>query len=173
MSNPQALYNVVVGDKIKAKWKKGQEIECTVTKINKFTVSTDIGLQFNLHNGRSHAIHYWAESIDKPAERYQLLELHKKYGDLTGAMVKPVALYSIGRDGLKKEGGDSKSLNGKVVRLEKSESFAHYTFGSFPDYTTSENILTTEDYDQLTLLEGLDIVELVSLPEHLEKEVDL
>lgn len=160
------LYNVLPGDFIAATSKLGS-IRTKVTKINQFTVSTENGMQFKKHNGESHKIHYHVEAVEKPKQTFQLKDLIDKYGDISGAVVIPVKLISLNGSGLAEETKDSKNLNGKQVEIENFESKTHYSFGSYDDYKTSENILNTESYDSLRLLEALDIVELISLPEGL------
>lgn len=167
------LYNVLVGDKIKAKCKFG-EIETTVTKINKYTVNTDIGLQFKKHSGESHVIHYNVTEIIKPKQTYQMKDLIDKYGDISGATVIPIRLMElIGYDAKESRWQSQLKADQKVVIQIDTEQGISIGFPPKPyyDYATDKNILTTEDHDELRYLQALDIVELIELPERLKNEI--
>ena len=166
------LYNVLVGDKIKAKCKFG-EIETTVTKINKFTVSTDCGMTFKKNNGESYVIHYYVDEVIKPRNTYQIKDLIDKYGDISGATVIPVRLVELNGNTALVSQWQSVLKPDQQVVINIDETQGMYigypaTQKRYYDYTTDKNILTTEDHDELRVLQALDVVELIELPERLK-----
>lgn len=165
------LYNVLVGDKIKAKCKFG-EIETTVTKINKFTVSTDCGMTFKKNSGESYVIHYNVTEVVKPRNTYQMKDLIDKYGDISGATVVPVRLMELIGNEAKESRWQSQLRPDQQVVIE-IDRWMTVSIGrpltQYCDYETNKNILTTEDHDELRVLQALDVVELIELPEHLKE----